>query len=319
VNIQRASPALHLERQVKRSGYGITLVLLLAPAPAARAQQSAITDTAQAAPRIRQLVAAIATADSIEGRREAIAARLRTMRLEPTLASFDPPASARVGRRGTNVVARIPGGAGATILLGAHYDRVARGRGAIDNAAGVAAVLELAQAFVRQPLANHTVEIALWDLEERGLLGSRARVADSLGTPLPAIYINFDIFGYGDAFMIGTTNRDAPFVQRMQSAASAAGAPITIDSQYPPSDHLSFRPTATQSYAVSILSPEEVTGVLSLLRSGAPGGAPPRILTIIHTDGDTIDKLDAAAVARGVRIVEAAIRAVDAAAPSRTP
>ena len=295
---------------------------MLVAAPLLPAQQTPVSagatiDSAQATVRIRRLVEAIAAADSIDGRRDAIVARVRAIGLEPQLVTFDPP-SARAQRRGTNVIARVPGRASSTILLGAHYDRVARGRGVVDNAAGVAAALELAEAFARTPLANHVVEVALWDLEENGLLGSRSRVADSLRVPLPQLYVNFDIFGYGDAFYIGAVNREAAFPRRMEAAARAAGAPLTIDSLYPPSDHLSFRRTSTESYAVSIVSAEDLTKVLAMLRSGgAPAGEPPPVMRIIHTDADTMDKLDAAAMARGIRVVEAAIRALDAEAAGR--
>jgi aminopeptidase S len=300
----------------------VVACVLLISAAALPAQQtpvrtSATIDTAQAAGRVRRLVESIAAADSIDGRRGAIVARLRAMGLEPQLAGFDPP-SARAQRRGTNIIARIPGRASSTILLGAHYDRVSHGRGVVDNAGGVAAVLELAEAFVRQPLTRHTVEVALWDLEENGLLGSRARVADSARAPLPQLYVNFDIFGYGDAIWVGAVNRDAAFPRQLEAAARATGAPVTIDSLYPPSDHLSFRGTRTESYAVSILSSEDVTKVLAMLRAGgAPAGEPPPVMRIIHTDTDTMDKLDAAAVARGTRVVEAAIRALDAQGASR--
>jgi Zn-dependent M28 family amino/carboxypeptidase len=286
----------------------LSTAILLAAASGLPAQQRP-----EAAPRIRDLVTAIAAADGIDGRREAIVARLRAMGLEPQLAAFDPPAEARAGRRGTNVIARIPGRSGNTILLGAHYDRVPRGRGVIDNAAGVAAVLELAESFVRQPLAHHTVEIALWDLEENGFLGSRARAADSLHIPLPQIYLNFEIFGYGDTFMIGALNRDAPLLSPLRSAVQVAGAPLTMHAHYPPGDRLSFRPTTTQSYSVSILSADEAATVLGVLREGdPPAGEAPSIFRILHTDADTMDKLDAAAVARGVKVVEAALRALDA-------
>ena len=295
---------------------------MLIAAPLLPAQQTPVStgvtiDTAQATVRVRRLVETISSADSIEGRRDAIVTRLRAMGLEPRLATVDPPSS-RAQRRGTNVIARVPGRGSSMILLGAHYDRVARGRGVVDNAAGVAAVLELAEAFARQPLTRYAVEVALWDLEENGLLGSRSRVADSLHVPLPQIYVNFDIFGYGDAFWIGAANRDAAFPRQMEAAARATGAPLTIDSLYPPSDHLSFRRTSTESYAVSILSAEDLTKVLAMLRSGgAPAGEPPPVMRIIHTDADTMDKLDAAAVARGLRVVEAAIRALDAEAAGR--
>ena len=298
------------------------LVLLSVPA-ALMAQQTAPSpgatiDVKEAAPRIQRLVEAIAAADSIEGRRAPILARLRAMGLEPQLVTFDPQANSRAQRRGANVIARVAGSARTTLLLGAHYDRVSRGRGVVDNAAGVAAVLELADAFARQPLAHHVVEVALWDLEESGLLGARARVADSLRAPLPQIYLNFDIFGYGDTFWVGALKSDDPFPQRMKAAALGAGMSLTIDSLYPPSDHLRFRSTSTQSYAVSILSADDVTKVLAMLRAGGtPAGEPSSVLSIVHTDADTIDKLDAAAVARGTRVVEAAIRALDAA--SRAP
>jgi aminopeptidase S len=302
------------------SSLRIAALALALGAPTLAAQRAAdgaraTIDTTAAVPRIRQLVERMAAADSIDGRRDAVLARLRALRLEPQLMTFDPPANSRARRQGTNVTARVPGGAGRTLLLGAHYDRVAKGRGVVDNAAGVATVLELAEAFARQPLAHYVVEVAFWDLEEAGLLGARARVADSLRTPLPPLYVNFDIFGYGDTFWVGALNADAPFPQRMAAAARAAAMPVTIDSFYPPSDHLRFRGTSTQSYAVSILGAEDVTKVLAEMRpGGSPPTEPPPILRIIHTDADTMDKLDAAAVARGVRVVEAAIRAMDAAA-----
>jgi aminopeptidase S len=299
----------------------LAAVIIVSSLPAQQRAETAraIVGATEAQLRIQRLVEAIAAADSIEGRRDPIVARLRAMGLEPQLVTFDPPASSRAQRRGTNVIARVPGRASNTLLLGAHYDRVPRGRGVIDNASGVAAVLELAEAFARQPLAHYVVEVAFWDLEESGLLGARARVADSLRAPLPQIYVNFDIFGYGDMFWVGALKRDDPFPRRMEAAARTAGMGLTIDSLYPPSDHLRFRSTSTQSFAVSILGADDVTKVLEMLRSGgSPTGEPPAVLRILHTDADTMDKLDAAAVARGVRVVEAAIRALDAALRSPT-
>lgn len=51
------------------------------------------------------------------------------------------------GRRVSNFEVIVPGGdpAGETVLVGAHYDSVARSPGANDNASGVAAVIELAR------------------------------------------------------------------------------------------------------------------------------------------------------------------------------
>lgn len=262
--------------------------------------------------RIQKQVQEIAVADNIVGRREAIVARIKAIGLDPELVWFDPPASARVDRRGANIVANIPGRTDEVILLGAHYDRVERGRGVIDNAGGVAAVLELAQVFALSPLAHYSIKIALFDLEEDGLLGSKAMVRDSLQSPLPAIFLNFDIFGYGNAFWLGSEDLGAPLPRAIEIAGRSAGLEVTVDSIYPSSDHVSFRRTSTRSFAISLLEREDVETLLGRFRTGnARLGETPKIFRIMHTEADTLDKLDAAAVARGVHAVEKALRAFD--------
>jgi hypothetical protein len=77
------------------------------------------------------------------------------------------------------------------IVVGAHYDHVGYGNeqnsygptgyihnGADDNASGVAVLLELAEAFSRlEPRPQRSILFALWDGEEKGLLGSEHWVA----------------------------------------------------------------------------------------------------------------------------------------------
>lgn len=73
---------------------------------------------------------------------------------------------------GVNLVATRPGTdpQAGTILLGAHYDTVERSPGADDNATAVAAVLEIARLF--RSATPVTLQVALFDQEEVGLLGS---------------------------------------------------------------------------------------------------------------------------------------------------
>lgn len=59
------------------------------------------------------------------------------------------------------------------IIVGAHYDAVPGTPGADDNATGVAVLLELAQTFSDRPL-KYPVRLVAFDLEEYGLLGSKA-------------------------------------------------------------------------------------------------------------------------------------------------
>jgi aminopeptidase YwaD len=103
-----------------------------------------------------------------------------------------------------NVVARLPGPAEQVIVLGAHYDSIAEGPGANDNASGTATVLELARVLPALDLP-YTLQFVLFGAEEIGLVGSRYYV-DSL-TPLDRerirAMLNFDMVGVGDQPMIG--------------------------------------------------------------------------------------------------------------------
>jgi aminopeptidase YwaD len=77
--------------------------------------------------------------------------------------------------RGVNVHATLGDQHKRLFVVGAHYDTVPDSPGADDNASGVAALLEVARAFVAiKPKPPVCVEFVAYDLEESGLLGSRA-------------------------------------------------------------------------------------------------------------------------------------------------
>ena len=86
--------------------------------------------------------------------------------------------------QGYNVLGQIPGSDPVLkdefIVLGAHHDHMGvddRGRtffGADDNASGTTALLELSEAFQRNPAKpRRSILLAAWGAEEIGLLGSR--------------------------------------------------------------------------------------------------------------------------------------------------
>ncbi len=86
--------------------------------------------------------------------------------------------------QGYNVVGHIPGSDPVLkdefIILGAHHDHMGvdkEGRifwGADDNASGTTALLELSEAFLRNPAKpGRSILLAAWGAEEIGLLGSR--------------------------------------------------------------------------------------------------------------------------------------------------
>ncbi len=73
-----------------------------------------------------------------------------------------------------NVIARIQGSdrADEVLTLTAHYDSVPAGKGAYDNMAGAAIIMELCRYFSRhQP--RRTMEFIWFGAEEKGLVGSR--------------------------------------------------------------------------------------------------------------------------------------------------
>ena len=105
-----------------------------------------------------------------------------------------------------NILAKIEGkNPEEIIVIGAHYDHLGCDpmlvgdkifNGADDNASGVQAVLQIIRAFIatgEQP--ERTVIFALWDGEERGLLGSTYFVNNFPEMNKVKGYMNFDMIG----------------------------------------------------------------------------------------------------------------------------
>jgi hypothetical protein len=82
---------------------------------------------------------------------------------------------------GANVVATSPGTTYPEymFLIGAHYDSIPGGVGSVDNATGVATMLEIARHFSPNPPA-YTLRFVAFDAEEIGLVGSDHYYQDHL-------------------------------------------------------------------------------------------------------------------------------------------
>ncbi|MGH9942521.1 MAG: M28 family metallopeptidase [Pyrinomonadaceae bacterium] len=291
------------------SSFCLTLLLCLS----AQAQTSGAAGAAAAVGgRFKAQVAAISAGTNGEARRAAVTKRLDELGVKYRLEEF---AAAGDQRRGVNVFAELPVAAGGAakrrLMLGAHYDRVAEGQGALDNASGSAVVLELLAALKAKPLSHTSVTVAFFDLEERGLLGSRAYVAAAQEKKaLPDLFLNFDVFGYGDTLWVMSPTNDTPAAQALAQAAEANKFPLRVGTEYPPSDHLSFLPAKVETLSFSLIGGEEIPHILKIFKREQPAQVP-RALTIIHTPNDTPDKLDPAAVARALPVIEGAIRLMD--------
>jgi Zn-dependent M28 family amino/carboxypeptidase len=178
---------------------------------------------------------------------------------------LDTTASASIGQRvrtasSNNVIGVLPGSEAPeeTVLFMAHWDHLGRifGRpgsegifnGAIDNASGVAALLELAEAFAAGPRPRRSLVFAAVTLEESGLLGSRW-YAENPPFPLEttAAVINMDAMTIvgptRDVVVIGYGNSELE--DYLREAAEAQNR-IVVQEAHPErgyyyrSDHFNF-------------------------------------------------------------------------------
>jgi Iap family predicted aminopeptidase len=255
--------------------------------------------------RWHQQVEAISAGKGTVARGDAIGARLDKLGI-----AWKREAFVRGDQAGENLVADLGGPDKAPLLLiGAHYDKVAVGHGATDNASGVAAVLELAQALKAKPLQHHRVQVVFWDLEEKGLIGAHAWV-ETAGREKPALYVNFDVFGWGDTLWMMAPDRDTAFVAALRTASQQEKLGFSPGDKYPPTDHLAFLKAGWPAVSFSLVGGDEIDPILAVFGGGKPAQVP-KVMQVIHSERDTTAELDAARVDDALRVVEQGLRAWD--------
>jgi hypothetical protein len=160
-----------------------------------------------------------------------------------------------------NILAMIEGSdpqlAQEVVAIGAHYDHVGYGtqrnsygpwgyihNGADDNASGVAALLEVAQALSQLPEPpRRTILIAFWDGEEKGLLGSKHWVrSPTVALNRLKCFLNVDMVGRltnRRVEVYGT--RSAAGLRQLMSSANHSGLDLDFTWQMrEDSDHWPF-------------------------------------------------------------------------------
>lgn len=177
----------------------------------------------------------------------------------------------REERRGRSVLARLrakaPTGDGACVLVGAHVDHLGRStesssrarpeergrvhRGADDNASGVAALLEIAQALAGQVARGEVVLVrdvvfAAWSGEELGLIGSteyanRGVTGDPARRGIAAV-LNLDMVGrYRGSLQLQGAGSSTAWPALVERAAAPVGLAVELSaSAYLPTDSTPF-------------------------------------------------------------------------------
>jgi hypothetical protein len=143
-----------------------------------------------------------------------------------------------------NILARVPGRTpgGQAVVLMAHYDGVAGGPAAGDDAAGTAAVLETVRALRASPPLAHDVMVVITDGEEAGLLGAAAFVREHPWAKDVGVTLNFEARGTsGRSYMFetGAGNLDVARMLRHAGDVSATSLSVTVYRSLPNDTDLS--------------------------------------------------------------------------------
>lgn len=191
----------------------------------------------------------------------------------------------------TNVVGEIRGRElpNEIVVLGAHLDSNDLGPGALDNAAGSAAVMETARAIKALGVVpRRTIRFVLFTGEEEGMLGSNAYVArhrDEMDRTVAALIMDVGAGRPLGWFSMGRTDLDDQIRELMKPLSAFAGSMI---------EHAAFAATDNAAFMA-----EGVPNLILLQDESL-------YFTVHHSIADTFDKADSRDFATCVATVASA-------------
>ena len=191
-----------------------------------------------------------------------------------------------------NVVIRKPGTSQESIIIGAHYDKVPAGCGALDNWTGIVAIAHLYKSLKDFPLKK-TILFVAFGKEESGLIGSRA-MADAIPKD--------QITQYCEMINIDSLGLAAPQVaDNMSSQKLATFTAALAKEMNMPFDHASIENADSDSS--------------SFIRKKIPAltihGLSNQWPSILHSNNDQSAKVNRYSVYLGYRLVLAMVVRLD--------
>jgi Zn-dependent M28 family amino/carboxypeptidase len=206
-----------------------------------------------------------------------------------------PSSDASVEQSGSakNYVVRREGAGPGMIVIGAHYDFVKEGCGAIDNWTGIVVVAHMYRTISHMK-PSKTVLFVAFDQEERGRVGSRAMVQSILknGKSNYCAMLNFDSFGMGKPFALQEES-SLKLVQLGMELADGMQVPFNQ------------KVISGFSDAVSFLK----QGIPAITLSGLTDGWP----SVLHTEKDQQNAISTDSVFVGYRLGLSMWSSIDAA------
>ncbi|MCB0917720.1 MAG: M20/M25/M40 family metallo-hydrolase [Actinobacteria bacterium] len=124
----------------------------------------------------------------------------------------------------SNIIVRVPGTSNSSkaVVVSAHYDSVPPGPGASDDAAQVAAMVEVMRALKSAPPLRHDVLFLFTDGEELAMRGSRAFVLKNPAAQDIEFILNFEFRGTtGKALFFEGNYVDSDLIDKYRAATDA--------------------------------------------------------------------------------------------------
>jgi len=232
--------------------------------------------------------------DSNSARLEVLKEILRERGIPFELQSFQSAPSPHGRTQGTNIIMSF-GPDTKEITVCAHYDAVESTEGGliggmVDNGAAVIILVDLAKALKSHTL-RHRVRVVLFDMEEIGLLGSRAYVATHKPEIIAAI--NVDVAGMGStmAYAPGKAERVAHIQKAIGLACTELEFSCLEFPNFPPGDDRTFQEMNLPVVSMAFIPPlESILKIQSLMK-------------LLHTQDDNLDKIDATTLNPATQVV----------------
>ncbi len=225
----------------------------------------------------------------------------------------------RVAATGRNLIVTVGEGS-RDIVVGAHYDavRLRDGTivgGAVDNGAASVVLVRVAETLRRHEL-NHRARVVLFDLEESGLLGSRAYLEQGDPGRIAAM-VNADVVAGDGALMYGPTSHEGndAVYRSLRVACAGAGIPCIGLPRYPPSDDRSFQAAGIPNVSLAMNDAAAAHQLWLVLNAGPESGLRegfvPEVFRVIHTAEDTIERVNETAMNQLHELIVALVLELD--------
>jgi len=202
-----------------------------------------------------------------------------------------------------NVIARLPGDSDETIVVAAHHDSMLT-PGAIDDASGVAVMLEIARTLSTENL-QRTIMFASFGGEELGLFGSADFVSKHKEDDKLVAAIILDCIAAGpdnglrigltDSAQYGTTEWLDGFLQQVAENFGFHAQSETVDAVGGYSDHVSFTSAGIDASWIYWVNPTsyDILGPVHTLSDDLSAVDSTRLQQTISLGADAVRKLAA--------------------------